>query len=116
MRPPGSHRLLLDVGDDLALGNLHRGEAGVRRAFGHEVPRGLDAFFNAMLVLADGHRKAPLAGARQRVADQTFNGAHEALQLGFVLLPDVEQLLGAFAVIGTDDNFHDVTSMIGFAG
>lgn len=101
------------MSDDLALGNVHCGEAHLRRVFGDEVARGLDALLDAAFVPADCYRKSAASVARERVADQSFDGAHQALDLGLMFVQQVEQLFGAFAVIGSDHNLHDFTRLSG---
>ena len=46
---------LFDVGDDLALGNVHGGEAHFRGVLHEEFPRRLDALPDAAFVPADGY-------------------------------------------------------------
>lgn len=107
---------LLDVGDDFAFVDVHGGQIFSRCILVEEFHGFLAALPEGALFFADGHGITALAVAGQRVTDQSIDGAHEALQLGLVLLAGVEQNFGAFAVISSDHNVHDSPRISGSLG
>src|SRR5579872_230620 len=98
---------LFDVSDDRALRYLRRGRAYAGGVLRDPIPRPLNAFINASLVLAHGHRESAIAAAGERITHKTFDWADHVFHVCLSLLQQIKQLLGTLPGIGSYNRMHD---------
>ena len=70
------------------------------------VSRNFQALIGASLVCADRHRHTTLPLTQQGVADKARHFAQRGLDVGLVLLQNIEKLLSSSTRIGSYDCMH----------